>query len=504
MFLVALALVGVGCTGGERTQVDEFEPIDDVAPTVAITGPTSSATYTIDSSSIDLSGTASDNVAVDRVSWANDRGGQGNATGTGNWSVSSVVLQNGDNTIIVTAIDAAGNSSTDSLTVTYAPPDRTPPTVAITSPTTAPDYTTTSSTIRLEGTAADDVGVDHVTWQIDGGLVQTATGRESWSTPDFGLNPGTNTVTVTAFDAAGNTAGDSIEITYDSGSGDILQGIGIIGDSNSDEYRADDNRGGAYGATTLNWMEQLVRYRGLNFGTWGTRGSPRRTGYAYNWALSGATAASALSGGQHTGVAQQVANGEVTLVIINIGWNDFARDKYTEIYSGALSGTALDAKIDGVVRDITTAVDTVLAAGPLGVVVTDLFDYSVDQPALIAAYPDPDGRQDVTDAIRRVNAGLAAMAQQRGIVLVDATSNSVALYGSADANGFIYVGGEAIDTVVPGNEPHHLTLNDAHAGTIGGAIAANGLFIEPVDTAFGTSLSPFSEEEMLAAAGISP
>ena len=65
-------------------------------------------------------------------------------------------------------------------------------------------------------------------------------------------------------------------------------GFGILGDSVSDEYRADDNRGGAYGPTTLNWMELLVRYRGLDSGPWGTRSAPRRTGYEYNWARSGA------------------------------------------------------------------------------------------------------------------------------------------------------------------------------------------------------------------------
>src|SRR5215208_170589 len=43
-------------------------------------------------------------------------------------------------------------------------------------------------------------------------------------------------------------------------------GIGILGDSNSDEYQADDGRGGKYNATTLNWVELLVRDRGLNFG----------------------------------------------------------------------------------------------------------------------------------------------------------------------------------------------------------------------------------------------
>ena len=504
--VLAVLVAGLGgCTSGGESTKGQPEAGDTAAPSVAITGPSSSGSFETDQDSIGLSGTASDNVGVDNVGWVNDRGGEGTATGTDNWSVTAIALQSGDNRITVTASDAAGNSATDVLTVTYTPPDVMPPSVMITSPSPDPAYTTASSTISIGGTAGDDVGIDHVTWRLNGGSASNAVGTDNWTTPVIALNAGLNTITVTAYDAAGNTATDEIDITFDAGTPAVLKGIAIIGDSNSDEYRADDNRGGAYAATTFNWMEQLVRYRGLNFGAWGTRPSPRRTGYAYNWALSGATAASAISGGQHTGVAQQIAAGNVSLVFINIGWNDFAREKYAEIYSGTLSGSALDDKINGVIDNITTAVDTVLAAGPVGVVLTDLFDYSIDQPALVAAFPDPARRQAVTDAIRRVNSGLATLAQQRGIVLVDTTAYATNLYGSADQNGFIDVGGELIDTVNPGDEPHHLALGDSvgHAGTIGNAIAANGLFIDPVNNAFGTTIVPFSEQEMLSIAGIS-
>jgi hypothetical protein len=37
------------------------------------------------------------------------------------------------------------------------------------------------------------------------------------------------------------------------------KGVGIMGDSNSDEYQADDHRGGEYASTTLGWVEQLLR-----------------------------------------------------------------------------------------------------------------------------------------------------------------------------------------------------------------------------------------------------
>jgi hypothetical protein len=89
---------------------------------VKITNPTIWADITSTSSSVSIGGTASDNIGVTQVTWANDRGGAGTAAGTGNWSVASLALQPGDNVITVTARDAAGNRATDVLTVTYSAP----------------------------------------------------------------------------------------------------------------------------------------------------------------------------------------------------------------------------------------------------------------------------------------------------------------------------------------------------------------------------------------------
>jgi hypothetical protein len=142
-------------------------------------------------------------------------------------------------------------------------------------------------------------------------------------------------------------------------------GFGVPGDSSSDEFRAEDNRGGAYAATTLNWVELLVRYRGLDFGAWATRGEPRRTGYEYNWARSGARAADLIVQGQAVGLAQQVAEGRGSSAVLMIGANDFAltNNTYAEIYSGAVSGAALTAKIDNIVASIALALDIVRGSG---------------------------------------------------------------------------------------------------------------------------------------------
>lgn len=56
---------------------------------------------------------------VSSVTWSNDKGGSGTASGTTSWLTSSVSLLSGENIITVTATDGAGNTGTDKITVTY-------------------------------------------------------------------------------------------------------------------------------------------------------------------------------------------------------------------------------------------------------------------------------------------------------------------------------------------------------------------------------------------------
>src|SRR4029434_2675721 len=184
---------------------------DTKRPGITIRTPTSNPTYTTNTSPLTIGGTASDNVGVTLVTWSNSLGGSGTASGTTSWSVSGIVLQSGTNVLTVTARDAAGNTRTDSLSVTYDP---TPPTVAITTPTTASTFSTTTSSLTLGGTAADKLGVTQVTWVNDRGGSGTASGTTSWSKSGIGLQVGTNVLTVTARDAAGSTASATSTVTY--------------------------------------------------------------------------------------------------------------------------------------------------------------------------------------------------------------------------------------------------------------------------------------------------
>ena len=161
-----------------------------------------------------LSGTASDNVGVTQVTWVNDRGGNGVVAGTTNWSVSSIPLVSGTNTITVQARDAAGNLANDVLSVTRSTTtaDTTAPAVTITGPTSSSTYSTKATSITVSGTSADSVGVTSVSWTNTAGGSGNATGTTNWSVT-IPLRQGTNAITITARDAEGNLGLDTITVS---------------------------------------------------------------------------------------------------------------------------------------------------------------------------------------------------------------------------------------------------------------------------------------------------
>src|SRR3990172_7173252 len=193
---------------GFSSAVARPDPSDPTPPTVTITAPTPNPTYSTSSPPVTLGGTASDNVGVTQVTWTNSRGGSGTASGTTSWTASGIALQSGSNVLTVTARDAAANTATDTLTVTFT--DLTAPTVTITSPTSNPTYTTTTNPLTLGGTASDNIGVTQVTWTNGRGGSGTAAGTTSWTASGIALQSGSNVLTVTARDAAGNTATDTL------------------------------------------------------------------------------------------------------------------------------------------------------------------------------------------------------------------------------------------------------------------------------------------------------
>ena len=171
---------------------------DTTPPTIAITTPTAGSTYSTPTSSLALGGTASDNVGVTQVTWANSRGGSGTASGTTSWTATGIVLQAGANVLTVTAKDAAGNTTKAALTVTLVDP-----------------FTFTDDPLVARNTPIKTVHVTQVRAAINS--VRVARGLTAFAWTDPTLTPGSTPVRVVhltelrtalnqAYQAAGRTA----------------------------------------------------------------------------------------------------------------------------------------------------------------------------------------------------------------------------------------------------------------------------------------------------------
>ena len=80
----------------------------NVPPYVISNSPSDHAFHATAESTVSLAGTAGDAFArVSRITWTNNRGGSGQATGTNNWSIPSIALQTGTNLITAMATGTA-------------------------------------------------------------------------------------------------------------------------------------------------------------------------------------------------------------------------------------------------------------------------------------------------------------------------------------------------------------------------------------------------------------
>ncbi len=89
------------------------------------------------------------------------------------------------------------------------------PDVYITDPIFGGTWTTTTSSTELGGGSDDNAGVTAITWSNNrGGSGQVSAPLDNWYVPSIALYPGTNLLTVTAYDAAGNAGTDTLTVIY--------------------------------------------------------------------------------------------------------------------------------------------------------------------------------------------------------------------------------------------------------------------------------------------------
>jgi len=280
----------------------------------------------------------------------------------------------------------------------------------------------------------------------------------------------------------------------------LVKGIAVLGDSQSDEYRADDARGGDYSTTTMNWVELLASYRHLNFGSWVRNGEPRRTGYEYNFARTGATAYSLIASAQDTGAAELIKEGKVNAVVIYIGANDFApyitQDGYQQIYDGTLTDAQVLEKVNNIVANITTAIEVMKDAGKASIILVKIPDWGAHLGVQVA-FPFPDQRARVTQAIQSANDKLQKVADEYGIATIDPNA-----FYQDFVNAGYKVENVKLQLFVLNDDPKNVFLDDGiHMGTVLNGLFANKV-IETLDTNYGAGIQEFSDSEILANAGI--
>lgn len=188
------------------------EAQDETPPSITINSPNDGSVLTVPS--VTVSGTASDNVDVEKVEVRINGGTWSDSSGTNSWTYDAA-LSLGNNTIEARATDPSGNTNNDSITVEYDPDagqDREAPVITIQQPSDG--LTVTTSSLTVSGTASDDVGLDVVEVRVNNGNWNTASGTISWSLA-VSLREGSNSIEVRAFDLSGNMGDDTVTVTYE-------------------------------------------------------------------------------------------------------------------------------------------------------------------------------------------------------------------------------------------------------------------------------------------------
>lgn len=229
---------------------------DTTKPTVAISTPVSGATLkgvsALRAQAGDLSGVAGVQFYLDNVKFGSEV-----LTSPYELAFDSTLQSNATHSLFAVARDAAGNVATSSavtFTVNNAiggGGDTTLPVVTITAPASG---ATVSGIVAVNGNATDNVGVTSLQFKVDNVLVASGV------TPAFSFNwntasstNGAHTVTVTAFDAAGNNNFALLPLTVSNSTSTATTTLGpnLIPNGNFET---------ANGANPLGW----------NKGGWGT------------------------------------------------------------------------------------------------------------------------------------------------------------------------------------------------------------------------------------------
>jgi hypothetical protein len=174
VILCAVALTA--CSGGGSGPAGGVQ--GDGAIGIAITSPTTGVEMETPDENVVLQGTATSNYTIVSVSWVNDRGSEGEASGSTSWTTGGIPLGFGDNTITITAEDSSGATASRTVLIKRESGGTGSVTLSWTAPTTREDGTSLTNLAgyyirygRMSGVYDYEIKVDNpgvTTYLVEG------------------------------------------------------------------------------------------------------------------------------------------------------------------------------------------------------------------------------------------------------------------------------------------------------------------------------------------------
>ncbi|UCD83446.1 MAG: hypothetical protein JSU92_09015, partial [Deltaproteobacteria bacterium] len=179
--------------------------VDTAAPVVTIELPTSGSTH--NQATVVVEGSVSDSEPSSGLMWVLVNGQT--ALGTEDWMIILSGLAEGENTLVATVRDWAGNEGSDTVVIFV---DTIAPQVSISSP--GPGDFIDSTTVIVTGNVTDASPSSGITEIWVNSVTATITGN-SWTATLIALPQGSVTIDVRVYDGAGNEGVAAVNITVD-------------------------------------------------------------------------------------------------------------------------------------------------------------------------------------------------------------------------------------------------------------------------------------------------
>ena len=141
LIVMSCALALGACSGsGPGAENGAVGPNGAAGPiTITITSPASGDDMETPDASVILEGTAESNNGIAAVSWVNNRGGQGYASGSTSWKTGGIPLKPGNNSVTITVEDFAGVTASHTVVINRESGGSGSVTLSWTAPTTRED-----------------------------------------------------------------------------------------------------------------------------------------------------------------------------------------------------------------------------------------------------------------------------------------------------------------------------------------------------------------------------